>query len=259
MYRRWVLRAYAVKRLLLWRYLHRFHHAYYVAAFPKSGGTWVGQMLSDCVSLSFPRNNTAPKWESSVLHGHYLPSKSYKNVLVVLRDGRDCMVSLYYQFMFDNDWNVPISLKKIRSDLSFADVNQVSDNLPKFIEYMHSDYLRDGYMRITWSQFVDAWMDEGRPLVRYERLLDASAQELMSALPGLGLDVSESRVTEAVAKYDFKAVSGRDRGSESKTSFVRKGVSGDWTNFFNSDAKDVFKHHAGSQLIRAGYEGDYDW
>jgi hypothetical protein len=259
MSKRWVMRAYAVKRLLLWRYLHRFHDTYYVAAFPKSGGTWVGQMLSDCIELPFPRNNTVPKWESSVLHGHYLPSKSYKNVLVVLRDGRDCMVSLYYQFMFDNEWNVPTALQKIRSDLNFADVNRVADNLPEFIEYMHSNYLKDGYMRITWSQFVDAWMDEGYPVVRYERLLDASAEELKGALPGLGLNLPDSRVSEAVARYDFKAVSGRNRGSEEKTSFVRKGVSGDWVNLFNSNAKDIFKRHAGRQLIRAGYESDYDW
>ena len=256
---RWVMRSYAVKRLLMWRYMHRFHRSYYVTAFPKSGGTWVGQMLAGCVDLPFPRNNTVPKWGESVVHGHYLAKASHRNVLVVLRDGRDCMVSLYHQFLYDNEWNVPAALKKIRSDLSFNDVDDIYENMPLFLEYLHTQYLKEGYMRISWAQFVDSWLGTDFPKVRYENLLDNAQGEMLAALHGLGVNVPPKKVEQVINQFSFSKVSGRQQGEEQKNSFVRKGIAGDWQNYFSNEAKDVFKHYAGKQLIISGYEGGDQW
>lgn len=259
MFDRWLMRTYAVKRLILWRYLHHYKQAYFVTAFPKSGGTWLGQMLAGCTGLPFPRNNSVPKWENSILHGHLLPHESYDNVIVLIRDGRDCVVSLYYQYLFDNEWNMPKALKKIRMDLAFNDVDDIYENLPKFIEYLNGRYLRDGYLRITWSEFVDTWMDSKWPIVKYENLLTNAESELVGILGELKIDIPQRKVKSVVEKFEFKVVSGRDKGYENNSSFVRKGVAGGWVNSFSSEAKDVFKHFSGDQLIRAGYELNKDW
>lgn len=75
---------------------------YIVTEYPKSGGSWFSQMLSDCLKVPFPRNEF-PKLKSSVMQGHYKYSPRFKNVFCILRDGRDIMVSFYYHSLFENE------------------------------------------------------------------------------------------------------------------------------------------------------------
>ena len=72
---------------------------YIVNEYPKSGGTWVGQMLSHALDVPFPRN-CLPNFSSCVMHGHYLKPWGMKNVVIVWRDGRDMMVSWYHHCLF---------------------------------------------------------------------------------------------------------------------------------------------------------------
>jgi hypothetical protein len=52
---------------------------------------------------------------------------------------------------------------------------------------------------------------------------------------------------------------GRHRGEEDITSFLRKGIEGDWKNHFSEAHKQKFKEIAGDLLIELGYERDYRW
>jgi hypothetical protein len=54
---------------------------YVVNEFPKSGGTWVGQMLGQALGVPFPRNRL-PVLRPSIMHGHYLHPWGMKNVVV---------------------------------------------------------------------------------------------------------------------------------------------------------------------------------
>ena len=40
---------------------------------------------------------------------------------------------------------------------------------------------------------------------------------------------------------------------------MRKGIVGDWKNYFNKEAREIFNHYAGDQLIKLGYEKDRSW
>jgi hypothetical protein len=73
-----------------------------VNEYPKSGGTWLAQMLSASLRLPFPRNKL-PQICSSIMHGHYLNPWGMDNVVVMWRDGRDIMVSWYYHCLFKNE------------------------------------------------------------------------------------------------------------------------------------------------------------
>lgn len=65
---------------------------YVVNEYPKSGGTWVGQMLGRALNVPFPRNRF-PVPRSSIMHSHYLDPRGLRNVVLAWRDGRDVMVS----------------------------------------------------------------------------------------------------------------------------------------------------------------------
>ena len=229
---------------------------YIVNEYPKSGGTWVCQMLSDYFDLPFPRNQF-PKFQSSILHGHYLYFPTLKNVFIVMRDGRDIMVSYYYQSLFKherfNDRLVEIS----KRDLNFDDYSDIKTNMPKFIEYK---FRNNKHPRFTWSDFVNSWIDKDVSIITYENLLTDTINVMGQAINKVcNVKPDEDRLREISEKYSFKNQAGRNPGDENKLSFLRKGIAGDWKNYFSKEAGQVFNKYAGNELIKLGYEIDESW
>jgi hypothetical protein len=91
---------------------------------PKSGGSWLGQMLGELIGLPFPRNRL-PVLRPSIMHGHYLYFPTMKNVFVALRDGRDIMVSFYYYSLFENDKFNSRLVEITRRELQFDDYDDI--------------------------------------------------------------------------------------------------------------------------------------
>ena len=106
---------------------------YVVNEYPKSGGTWVGQMLGRALGVPFPRNRF-PVMRTSIMHGHYLSPLGMRNVVVVWRDGRDVMVSWYHQQLIPHGLNGR-QVARSRRELSLKNYDDVYANLPAFIEY----------------------------------------------------------------------------------------------------------------------------
>jgi hypothetical protein len=66
-------------------------------------------------------------------------------------------------------------------------------------------------------------------------------------------------VSAAVAKYEFTALTGRERGVADPLSFLRKGVEGDWKHYFSPEAARLFDSYAGDLLVELGYESNREW
>lgn len=248
-----------LKRKFMWRHLSGTLPIYLVPEFPKSGGTWFSQMLADCLEVPFYRNWSSQKMASSVMSGHHLYDRRYKNVTVMFRDGRDIMVSAYYHFLFKNDINAAFGVKRHRSYCDFADYDDIRTNLPQFIEYMFTDFSK-GKRHFSWSDFVDSWIDHVDYYVTYRQLRTDPTATLQASVKRLtGQELSHELVAAVVDKYSFKKQAARNEGSESKHSFVRKGIVGDWRNQFTPEAREVFAKHAGHQLIRLGFEENDAW
>ena len=232
---------------------------YIVAGYPRSGGSWLSQMLSDCLRIPFPRNEV-PRLTSCVMHGHYTYSPRLRNVFCILRDGRDVMVSSYYHSLFENDGYNSRRVEYTRKRVSFSDYDDIRENLPRFIEYK---FTHRRHPRFTWVEFVDSWLDKDVALVRYEDLLEDTAGELyrsiMRVIGGRLGGLDEGRLGEIVERYSFRNLAKRAPGQEARRSFLRKGVSGDWRNCFSREAREVFNDYAGEALIRSGYEKDSAW
>ena len=229
---------------------------YIVTEYPKSGGSWVAQMLSDYLNLPFPRNRF-PKLQSSVIHGHYLYSPTIKNAVVVFRDGRDVMVSFYYHSLFKNERFNARLVEITRRDLQFDDYEDIKSNLPKFIEYK---FTRKKAPRFTWSEFVNSWLDRDVPTVKYEDLLRNPVKEMSNVIGKLCKSrPDERRLGQIAEKYSFKNLAKRNPGEENKRSFLRKGIAGDWRNHFTSESRRIFNEFAGKELVKLGYEVDDGW
>ena len=229
---------------------------YVVNEFPKSGGTWVGQMLGRALGVPFPRNRL-PVLRPSIMHGHYLNPWGMKNVVVVWRDGRDVMVSWYHQQLIPHEWN-EYQVRRSRRELPLEDYEDVYGNLPAFIEYA---FFRPHSPRFSWVDFVRRWHGRKEAIhVRYEDLRRETASELSRIVRGLtGEGLSSEEAAAIVEEFSFERQAGRRAGEEDKGSFLRKGVVGDWRNHFSPEARVVFERYAGEEMILLGYEQNRGW
>ncbi len=230
---------------------------YTVNEYPKSGGTWIGQMLGSALNIPFPRNGF-PVMRSSIMHGHYLSPRGMRNVVVVWRDGRDVIVSWYFHCLFKNDRNNAALVDIVRKDLPFDDYENVRENLPAFIKYA---FTKQRHPRYSWSDFVHQWYGRaGVTFIRYEDMCKDTPGELKKLVLSLtGSELDHEKAVEISREYSFERQSGREIGEEIKGSFMRKGLVGDWQNQFTRESKDLFDFYGGRELILLGYEQDRSW
>lgn len=230
---------------------------YIVNEYPKSGGTWVGNMLAAALELPFPRN-CMPGLRSCVMHGHYYRRWGMKNVLVLWRDGRDVTVSWYHHCLFRNELHNAPLVEQVRRDLDFDDYEDVAANLPRFIEY---SFTRQRHPPFSWADFVRQW--HGAPsavYTKYEDLRQDTASELVRLAHELADKELAGEDAAAIAeRFSFEQMAGRNAGEEERHSFLRKGVVGDWQNHFSREARQLFDQLAGDELIALGYETDRSW
>lgn len=246
----------------------------FIAGLPKSGTTWVETQLAnisgynlrpvydrDGVVFAHDVNDAVfdalPRRRYSILKLHTRYSdENYRVILrhvdrfmVMTRDLRDMCVSAY------------LHVKNDISHPNYELYNQLSaeDGLLHRIEVTADNY-------VSW---VLDWLEvvERNPktilLVRYEDLvLDPSAQfARIHEFFHLPMDremLELAASSRLVGEQDFERVRSESIGLRLKST-ARKGIVGDWKNYFSVKHKERFKQLCGNALIRSGYEENLDW
>lgn len=164
---------------------------------------------------------------------------------VVIRDLRDTLVSLYFSLLISHEL-LNEDMERWRVRLQQLDRN---DGLRALLD--------DGLEPIARIQ--DSWI--GAPcLLRFEDLLRRDVTLLDRAVRrNAEWPLRRADFARIVEAHRFKRVTGRRRGAEDVTAHERKGITGDWRNYFDADLKDAFKARFGQTLIRTGYEADLGW
>lgn len=254
------LKLNAIIRYGLWHMFSKKLGLIQIVEYPKSGGTWMTQLVSDYLDLYYPRN-VIPKFKKSVIHAHYLYSDHFNKIIFVTRDGRDIMVSYYFHLLIGNDRSSNSITNHFRKKMPFSDYENVEKNLPSFITYLHTDYLKR-FNRHSWSEFVTSYQKNRDKvcIIQYEDILKDTQKELIRALEFVGeQEINEDKLLKTINKFSFKTQTNRKPGEENSKSFLRKGISGDWKNYFTKQSAEVFNKYAGKTLINLGYEKDSSW
>lgn len=239
---------------------------YYVMEYPKSGGTWLAQMVADYLEIPRPKRPVFPLGFQCVVHGHWSYSPRLRRVFYLVRDGRDVAVSLLFRVLGELDRPVfadtwPYYRRRYPSLLELArePERDVRRTLPRFLEEWSR---RSGGTRYNWSQHVGMWTAD-RPnvvIVRYEDLLDDAAGTLSHVIPiHSGAPIDPERLDATIRKFSFERQSGRKPGVEVPGDDLRKGIQGDWRNYFTQASGEVFDRHFGETLMQLGYERDRAW
>lgn len=224
---------------------------------PKSGGTWVSQMIAEYLDISNPRDRMPPR-RRCVLHGHYLKVADANDIIVMWRDGRDVLVSHYYYHLFHRRKTMPGWAEMQQKRIGIKDARDVQRNMPRYIEYFFTD---GPPFNMTWTSFIETWKNRtGHVETSYEAMREFPGQEMKKILEYLLVpDIDDLKLEACIAKFSFENVTGRKPGEENPYCFVRKGIVGDWKNHFTREAREVFDHYAGQTLIDLGYESDRSW
>jgi hypothetical protein len=187
-------------------------------------------------------------------------------VIHIIRDGRDQAVSMLHHV-----WNRSTDRGGVQTLMPGEfERREIYRQDPKKLLQMGEGMFTEERLRgaaRSWNARVGKTAQDGPALlgpnyteVRYEDLLERPDEEVGRLAGFLGADTSEKAVHRAVGSASFEKLSrGRERGQEDTSSFYRKGIAGDWKNYFTARDRQIYKEEAGELLIRLGYESDLDW
>jgi hypothetical protein len=227
----------------------------------KAGSQWIHRILIGCLPdrIVVPEPDMSQVLEQPIRQGWiyptvYLTRQRLEQVelppdsrrFVVIRDLRDTLISLYFSMKTSHPRLAPV-IDERRARLKAMDVEEG-------IVYLLDNGL-PGCARIQTS-----WLGCEEPLIRYEDLLKHDLEMLeRDLLDRCDLPVDRARFREVVLASRFEHVTGRQRGQEDQSRHERKGVAGDWRNYFTPRIKEEFKARYGALLVESGYEQDLDW
>jgi len=184
--------------------------------------------------------------------------------IYLYRDPRDVAVSsaLYIKYGLPHHF-----LHKTFSDMSDADAITFmiaggivcADKFPIDMVASPHDYI--AYEGISY--FVEnacSWIQDQRVMtIRYEDFF-SNPLVLVDSANKCGVTIDPANIQEVSSKWNFKtAAQGRVSGVEDKASHFRKGVAGDYKNYFETIHYALAKKFLGKSIIRLGYETSHAW
>jgi len=112
----------------------------------------------------------------------------------------------------------------------------------------------------NWTETIDLFGDE-KPAARitYEEMKEDMPEALKKIFEVLGVESTNEIAEQCTEASTFERMSGRPPGQEDPTAKARKGIVGDWRNYFTLADGELFDALAGEQMQKMGYEPNSDW
>jgi hypothetical protein len=201
----------------------------------------------------------------------------------VVRDPRDICVSAYFSHLKSHEtenWPELVEhrqkLQKLSRDEGLLlDMEFVAVHMeeldswdyddPNFLQVKMETLTADPYRQLI-KIFDFMGIVDRRPLTARLSLHYALSRRLrrMSkgriSVNGVSRQLPAEKLLGIIWENDFANKSGgRKPGQEDTSSHYRKGVAGDWRNYFQEEHIDYFKNQYNPLLLKLGYEDSLDW
>jgi hypothetical protein len=176
-----------------------------------------------------------------------IPKPKHFRAFFVMRDPRDIVISRYFSFKVSHP--VIGGISKMRSELGSLSQEEglayVIEQLPKL------DTLR---ALKSWATIAPG--DQDLAIFRYEDLTGsdqfATWQRLLTHCD---IRMPAAKLIRMLERNSFAVLTkGRERGTEDVSAHLRKGVAGDWKNYFTPAVEKKFRAVAGTLVEDLGYE-----
>lgn len=233
-----------------------FHITHY-----KSGSQWVLAVLSEVAKdriidplVGADHVTRHPIEAGRIYPCVYLPKPKFlaaappenSRIFIVIRDLRDTLVSLYFSVRNSHQILSPAQ-QELRDALR---AREIPDGLLLLMEKR---------LHVS-AEIQKTWIDSGHLLVRYEDLIRDEHAFFKTIISYCEIEtVGDTALNAAIDLHSFENRAGRKPGEEDVNSHHRKGISGDWRNYFDAGLIREFKKRYGDVLIETGYETDLRW
>lgn len=243
-----------------------------VAGAHKVGSTWVAKMLKDLNvfrTLPVPKDYRSNKKNFALIGLHKIGVDEYFRNTKGFR--------LYKSHSEPPVWDLEgkvrfVTVIRDPRDVVISNIFYLANLAPELggwpeLQNLSLDerirvYLKRGVFDLElldkWSQYAPA------SKLYYEELLQSPQTLMEQMFDEMKLKVSTQKCSQIIKSNTFDRLSGgRVKGQENTGSFFRKGVAGDWRNYFGEREIERFKteNNGGwnKLLVRLGYETSDDW
>lgn len=172
---------------------------------------------------------------------------SASKVIELRRDGRDVVTSLVFDWLHREEPGSPRRRVFVDREPGFQ--------LPRFFD--------DDVMTrwaTHWAEIQQGLtLGRGHLVVRYEDMKSDLSRVLAAIFGFLGVTADPDVCDAAAQAVTFERMTGRPEGSAVPTAKARKGVAGDWQNYFTRRDGQIFHEIAGETLWRLEYEPNANW
>lgn len=166
----------------------------------------------------------------------------------VIRDPRDIAVSGYFSHLYTHpidQWADLVDHRALLASLPFT------DGLIAELEYLYNVFNSIATWNYNRPNVLEIW---------YKELSDNEFNFFRKVFDYLNVPLNDDDLREMLDNYNYKSLSGgREKGDEDIHKHYRKGIEGDWKNYFEECHKDYFKATWGETLIQLGFEKDDNW
>lgn len=195
------------------------------------------------------RTFDAPFPEGTIVSPIYMDYVNYTTIpkparfktFYVIRDPRDLVVSHYFSKRYSHALMGGIAT--IREKLNKM---SVEDGMIFICQCLKGDGSFNA-MR-TWGQVPSK--DKNTKVFRFEDLTGPDQTKHFKTLcRHLELDLPEEKLEKILSQHSFQRLAhGRKQGEENQNHHYRKGIHGDWKNYFSPKVEEAFAEQAGDLL-----------
>jgi hypothetical protein len=234
-----------------------------VVSYPKTGSTYTRFVLANVISgmylgfrevnfynlgeimLEYGKDSLTKRWPYEgfprVIKTHEIYSKKFsgiKNVLYIVRDPRDAMIS-YYHYM------------KAQKNLGYqGDINS---------------FIKDkGLGLVVYNDHLESWYDHVSIFFKYEELMSNAFNSFKDFFELAGFEVQDVVLREAIRRSapdyvkSIELKQGRpnqDKNFKKGFVFVRNAKTSQWKEEFNTEAVEYFEYNSSEKFSKKfGYE-----
>ena len=158
----------------------------------------------------------------------------------VIRDPRDVVVSGYFSHLYSHRLTPPVARqRKILQNLT------TEEGLLAELDFFQSQFRR-----------LLAWDFESPNVLelKFEELIPNLDEGIKRILDFLEIPLHQEDIREILMENSFHTRTGRSPGEEDQHSKFRKGIVGDWKNYFTARVEREFRTRYGDLLRCLGYE-----